>query len=566
MKKIISILLAAAMFISSVVLASENYSDIDDTAPYANAVERLYDFGVMRGYEDGTFRPERTVTRAEAAALMCAAQNMHITWIEYGEKLNIREGEIAGISGDGWKNLFSDVDENHWACLYIMCSTTMYPQIINGYGDGTFRPDDTITYAEFIKMCVCLLGYSDLAEKNGGYPNGYMMQAAELGLTNGLDAIANDYGITRADAAIILSNTLEAPLVRMGAWVYDSETETGHFAPEVMDGTGEDYDNLLMRYFNIYKVTASVSDPSVTHPPVEIDDEIYEKAVEDLTKLNILDNDFDPDAEITKGDFAKYARRLMYPSDAEIKSRYRGVLTDVPDDRNDIYLMLTHGYMKTKTYMEDEDTEFGIDNKMTYGQAAETFLSMLGFSSRNLENSVTLATEQGVTANITNAQYKRVIDTVTGRELALMLYNCLDKPTGAYPRSEDNTFRNKLNGKGGVNRIEDKGEKIAEFKDITIPVVDDIYQNMVKVCTVKVPKGKDIFLSLEGDFPTYVDYFEDTVLDKGFGHASSSARMPGDILLFNYTLEDEYAIYLAASSAEVTVSGAIYMKDSELQP
>ena len=98
MKKIFSILLAAAVCMSTVTaFAGEYYSDVDDGAYYANAVERLYDFGVMRGYEDGTFRPERVVTRAEAAALMCAARNVtKLDWIpEWNE------------------NRFSDVDENH---------------------------------------------------------------------------------------------------------------------------------------------------------------------------------------------------------------------------------------------------------------------------------------------------------------------------------------------------------------------------------------------------------------------------------------------------------------------
>ena len=85
-------------------------------------------------------------------------------------------------------------------------------------------------------------------------------------------------------------------------------------------------------------------------------------------------------------------------------------------------------------------------------------------------------------------------------------------------------------------------------------------ENMAKLCTVKIPKDKIIYISLEGDFPKYVDYFAGV----GFSGSSviTSERLPGDIMVFSGTFEDEYDIYLAATSAPVTVSGSIYMRDT----
>lgn len=263
MRKIISLLLAAAMCMGTIAFASE-YSDVDDNALYANAVDRLYDFGVMRGYEDGTFRPDRVVTRAEAAALMCAARNIHAEDIpdDIGDETIIlwNDGSVYDEVSDGYeKPLFSDVDKSHWAYKFICYAAKMHPTPVQGYDDGTFRPGETVTSAEFVKMCVCLIGYGDIAENNGGYPNGYITQAATLGLTEGIGEIAYNQGITRGDAAVILANTLEAPILAIGD-VHMDENGVVSLTPKMMDGTGEDYKNLLMMYFDIYKVTASVVD------------------------------------------------------------------------------------------------------------------------------------------------------------------------------------------------------------------------------------------------------------------------------------------------------------------
>ena len=56
----------------------------------------------------------------------------------------------------------------------------------SGAGDGKFNPDGVITYEQAVKIFVCALGYDMLAKQNGGYPYGYMSEAARIGLTQGI--------------------------------------------------------------------------------------------------------------------------------------------------------------------------------------------------------------------------------------------------------------------------------------------------------------------------------------------------------------------------------------------
>ena len=61
--------------------------------------------------------------------------------------------------------------------------------IILQYTDGLFRPDSAVTYGAAVKAFVNILGYTPVANLNGGWPNGYIEQAIDLGLAT--DVIKN---------------------------------------------------------------------------------------------------------------------------------------------------------------------------------------------------------------------------------------------------------------------------------------------------------------------------------------------------------------------------------------
>ena len=103
------------------------YSDVSADDWYNNAVSTLTNAGILDGYEDGTFRPNGNITRAEFATI--TSRFFDATY----------EGE----------DLFPDID-GHWAKDYINESANA--GIVNGYEDGTFRPQKLITRAEAMTM------------------------------------------------------------------------------------------------------------------------------------------------------------------------------------------------------------------------------------------------------------------------------------------------------------------------------------------------------------------------------------------------------------------------------
>ena len=111
---------------------TNRYSDVAATSWYNTAVSTLSSMGIITGYPDGTFRPNAAITRAEFAAI--ASRFERLT--------------------EGTKS-FSDVPSSHWAAKYINFAATR--GWVNGYADGTFRPNNSITRAEVAAVTCRLL-------------------------------------------------------------------------------------------------------------------------------------------------------------------------------------------------------------------------------------------------------------------------------------------------------------------------------------------------------------------------------------------------------------------------
>lgn len=111
------------------------YGDVASNAWYADAVATLSRMGILKGYEDGTFKPDAAVTRAEFATIAS------------------RFDKLA----TGTKT-FKDVPASHWA--YAAISSAAEKGWVSGYEDGTFRPDRAITRAEVAKLTNAVLNRS----------------------------------------------------------------------------------------------------------------------------------------------------------------------------------------------------------------------------------------------------------------------------------------------------------------------------------------------------------------------------------------------------------------------
>lgn len=178
-KKILSAVLAAALLLLHSVTAfaagGTIFQDVPEDASYAEAVATLADLGILQGDNAGNFNPDSTITRAEAAAIICRL-------------LGVEEEANALTDSQ-----FSDVPSNHWSVGYVAKAAEL--GIIGGYGNGTFGPADPVTQQQVIKMLVCAWGYEKNAASLGGWPEGYVQVAEDLGL------IENSAGISSAAAS-----------------------------------------------------------------------------------------------------------------------------------------------------------------------------------------------------------------------------------------------------------------------------------------------------------------------------------------------------------------------------
>ena len=107
------------------------FSDVTRTHPYYTAITFLNEEGVIGGYADGTFKPEKTINRAEV--------------------LKIILGSIGTTAQDAFKPYFPDVLESDWFAPYIIHAKEM--GLVKGNElDGTFTPGRQVNLAEFLKM------------------------------------------------------------------------------------------------------------------------------------------------------------------------------------------------------------------------------------------------------------------------------------------------------------------------------------------------------------------------------------------------------------------------------
>lgn len=149
------------------------------------SMKLLNGIGIFEGDENGNLHPEKNVTRAEMAAILMKTMG-------------------AKTVGEALSTSFSDMDENHWASGYVFAAVKM--GFINGYEDKSFKPDNTVSFFEAVKMIVAALNYEYSAESKGGYPYGYLRVARNLGITDNIKA--NEHELTRDEVAVMIHNSL----------------------------------------------------------------------------------------------------------------------------------------------------------------------------------------------------------------------------------------------------------------------------------------------------------------------------------------------------------------------
>ena len=171
-------------------ISPEEQKDYKDS-PYREEIDQLIAFGIVNAFDDGTFRPDNAITRAEFAALTVRARNVQ--------------------TASGGALTFRDVDPASWAAPVI--STACAMGYMAGFDAETFAPEESITMEQAAKVLVRLIGGEVLAERRGGYPSGYMAYAAQRGITEGVSKIGSE-PLSRGEVAKLFANTVKLDILR----------------------------------------------------------------------------------------------------------------------------------------------------------------------------------------------------------------------------------------------------------------------------------------------------------------------------------------------------------------
>ena len=115
--------------------SENNFSDVSADKWYNNAVSTLCHMGVLGGYSDGTFRPNAPITRAEFAKIAVS---------------------FAQANGSAVYSYFTDVKTTDWFAPYVTAAKDS--SLIEGYSDGSFKPENRITRAEACTIVNRVLG------------------------------------------------------------------------------------------------------------------------------------------------------------------------------------------------------------------------------------------------------------------------------------------------------------------------------------------------------------------------------------------------------------------------
>ncbi len=237
-KKIIATVAALAIASSSFVAMAATYPDVTPDASYYAAVEQLSALGMIAGFDDGTFKADEKVTRAQMAKLVVGAKNL-----------------LAAAESNTTQK-FNDVPATHWAVGYV--AEGVAQGIINGTSETTFDPEATVTFAQATKMLVNACGYEEYAQVAGGWPNGYLSWGTELGINKGVTGVSNDTELTRGQVAQMIANAIKAPILDIEKY---TPVASGERVPEYkqMNGTGKDYQTLLTSEWDVYEVYGRVT-------------------------------------------------------------------------------------------------------------------------------------------------------------------------------------------------------------------------------------------------------------------------------------------------------------------
>ncbi|RUL49821.1 S-layer homology domain-containing protein [Lysinibacillus antri] len=168
----------------TVAAKSGSYKDVNSSHWAYESIENLNKSGLIKGFTDGTFRPEATISRAEVAVIIARALNLQATTTPNFSDVKSSSYAYSGIAAvseagiitgrepgkfdpdgkltraemasiltraynlQGTGNVqYTDINANHWAYSYVQ--TLVANNLVAGYVDNTFRPNEKVSRAQF---------------------------------------------------------------------------------------------------------------------------------------------------------------------------------------------------------------------------------------------------------------------------------------------------------------------------------------------------------------------------------------------------------------------------------
>jgi len=187
---IVTVLLFALSIIAPAFAQDETTTEQTGSV-YDQAAKVLVDKGILKGDESGNLMLDKSLTRAEILAMIIRAT---------GQEDVVNDYVYAEPS-------FTDVPKDHWAFAYVEAGKDL--GIVNGYPDGTFKPDKPVKFEELCKMLVAAKGESPAA---GKWPLNYVRKALDLGFFNGIeDEVGIGDVVIRGQAAVAFANAFFQP-------------------------------------------------------------------------------------------------------------------------------------------------------------------------------------------------------------------------------------------------------------------------------------------------------------------------------------------------------------------
>ena len=269
LSKTVQIVLLAAYILSVVCVNSfaADFPDMPRTHKNFMAVDSLVDLGVIAGYDDGSFKPEREITRTEFCALMART---------LGYDKNTYKAD---------KLPFIDVPDGYWGIDYI--SFCFELGLVNGMGNNEFWPAAKVTVEQATKMAVCAIEKEGEAQKHKGdkWYSGYVRVAEIYDL---FYKISPEFGkaAVRGDIAQLVYNMIESGLTKSYEGVTEQdpdEDEEEENLPQTDEGIADDGENGE----NTETVDKPESDEEESDIPPEILAAYREKDVLDIKTILI---------------------------------------------------------------------------------------------------------------------------------------------------------------------------------------------------------------------------------------------------------------------------------------